>query len=156
MKRIFISLGLIALILFTACSRDDGFSFPDKARFSVEEIESGISFTATIFNDYAEYSFSKPDELYGLTAITDDGVNYKLTYDGVNVSLFGLSIAVARDFAAATELLKSIGKKNGSIVSAEAEGIYAEAVIANGGMKTLCFTSHTAKRKYLIKTEVSE
>lgn len=157
MKRLILFVGLVSILLLTACKNDGGgYTFPRKARFSVEEAESGVCFTATVSDDYAEFVFTKPQTINGLTAITKDGVNYSLTFNGNTISLSNTAVSVATDFTAATELLKNAGKEKGGTICVETGDIYAKANVNNGEITELCFVSGATKRNYRITTEVKE
>lgn len=143
--------------MFTACQGgDNDYSFPQKARFSITETESGVCFTVTVSDDYAEYVFTAPQTVSGLTAITKDGINYELTFNGRTMSLSDAAISVATDFTAATELLKTAGKEKSGTIAADMGEIYAKATVQNGKLTELSFVSGATKRNYKIITEVSE
>lgn len=157
MKRLIFWVCLFSAVLFSACQNNgEGYAFPQKARFLIEEAESGVCFTATVSGDYARYSFTKPQTISGLTATTTDGVNYELSFNGCTLSLSDTAVSVATDFAAATELLKSAGKQKGGTICAEAGDTYAQATVRNGEPTELCFVSGATKRNYKVTTEVSE
>lgn len=157
MKRLFLMLCIFCVLLFAACVNDGGgYVFPLKARFSIQETESGVRFTATVSGDYAKFVFTEPQTLSGLTAITTDGVNYELTFNGGTLSLSDTAVSVATDFTAAIELLKSAGNEKDGTIYAETENIYAKATVCNGELTELCFVSGATKRNYRITTEVRE
>ncbi len=117
------------------------------------EESGGVSFTAVLDGSFAEFNFTAPNTIKGLSAKTNDGVTYALSFGGIETESTGLPVKAACDFAAALELLGAGFEQNGSTLYAEAGGMYAEAVTEGGYLTEITFFGGARKRKYKIKTE---
>lgn len=142
------------VLLISACTTTDtGFEISQKGRYAVTEELSGIEFKAVLEGVYAEYSFTKPLSVTGLTAVTADGVGYTLSYGGIKTQLCGASVDIAADFSAALELLRSLGEHKNGVIHAQADALYAEATINENNISEISFYNGKQKRIYKIITE---
>lgn len=153
MKRLFL-LFIAFLLILCGCAREkQSFKLPQRGRFEVVEENGGISFTAVLDGSFAEFNFTGPDTIKGLSAKTNDGAVYVLSFGGIETDVTGLPVKAACDFAAALELLGEGFEQNGGTLYAEAGGVYAEAETEDGNLTAITFFGGAKKRKYKIKTE---
>lgn len=153
MKRFFLLFLVVCVPLCGCKGAGARFEIPQKGRFSVTDELSGVSFTASVDGSFAEFEFSAPETIAGLSATTADGVAYKLEYGGVKAEFTSFSVSAAADFVSALELLSFGYKNSGGTLYAEADGVWAEAVTDGNRIAELSFFNGSQKRKYKIKTE---
>ena len=156
LKRLaFLALVSIVLISLSSCKGKADFVFDGKGIYFVNEVNTDISFTATIGDIQNTLKFTSPATINGLIATKTGENNYDFKYGDIGVSLGGFAIKTADDFFAAMETLEQAGVYDNNIMTATVDGIEAKGIFENGRLTELCFTDGINDRKYKISTEAT-
>ncbi len=158
LKRLLCIFLFLCTLTLYSCNRtkESEESFVRSGIYCVELEGTDIEFTAVLNGEYQEYTFTSPETIAGLKAVSYDGVSFEVDYKGIKQSFFSKAIECATDFSAATELLETTGSVKGEKIQANAEGLKAEGCIYQGQLSSLKFSDTTDTRIYNIKSEATE
>lgn len=138
-----------------ACSKQTDLKFTRNGTYKVSVIDTPIEFTVVLNGDYEEYTFTSPPTVSGLKAITYDGVNYSLSFNGIESNAYSSAIKVATDFSAATSLLEKVGTFDGDTFTATIDSQTAKATTNKKTMDSVYYSNGTNTRNYKIITEAT-
>lgn len=138
-----------------SCTGKEQFDFKAKGLYTVALEGSDVEFRAAIDGLCREYTFTAPQSICGLSALTLDGVSYSVKYGELSFEASEIAIKAATDFGAAMEFLESTGEYSGGRIYAEVDGISAEGLFDGKQIVSLAFYDGKNGRNYKITTEAS-
>lgn len=131
---------MCVIFLFSGCTKTN-----NKPCFFgsyiVSENISGVEFSITTDGTITDVEFRCPAILKGLTAKSNDGLEYSIEYEGISCNSTSSFIAIVRDFVSALDTLSICGKKQRNKYIAEIDGITVIAYTDNNKINKIEFNN---------------